>query len=103
MIVLSVAASGCAHSFVRSAGDLGGEPEEFVGLLYKERWNREKVLPVASDMQFEARVHTDQGDQVIAGELVGGSFGQSSILVNVGGDQVIAITWSPPTLTRIED
>jgi hypothetical protein len=76
--------SGCGHSFVRSAGDLGGQPGEFAGLLYKNRWQKTKVLPVAKEVRIEARVATDEGDQVIDGTLVGGSATQAVLLVELG-------------------
>jgi hypothetical protein len=75
---------GCGHSFVRSAGDLGGEPGEFAGMLYKNRWQKSKVLPVAKDVRIEARVATDDGDQLVDGTLVGGSAAQAALLVDLG-------------------
>jgi hypothetical protein len=75
---------GCGHNFVRPANDLGGEPGEFAGLLYKNRWQKTKVLPVAKEVRIEARVATDEGDQVIDGTLVGGSATQAVLLVELG-------------------
>ena len=53
-------------------------------MLYKNRWQKSKVLPVAKDVRIEARVATDEGDQVIDGTLVGGSAVQAALLVELG-------------------
>ena len=82
---------GCAHSFVRPAGDLGGPPDEFAALLYKAQWQKQKVLPVAKHVRLEARVVADQGEQVIEGRVVGGSASQSALLVDLGSGAPTAI------------
>ena len=90
-------AIGCGHSFVRPAGDLGGMPDDFAGLLYKKNWQKQKVLPVIKNVRLEAKVMTDQGEQVIDGQLLGGSVGQSALLVDLG-----AATPTPVPVTALK-
>lgn len=103
LLTLLLVASGCGHSFVRSAGDLGGEPEEFAGMLYKNRWQKSKVLPVAKDVRIEARVTSDQGDQVIDGTLVGGSATQAALLVDLGGAEPTPIPVAALRRIKVHD
>ena len=96
-------AIGCGHSFVRPAGDLGGSPDDFAGLLYKTRWQKQNVLPVTKNVRLEARVSTDQGEQVIEGQLVGGSVGQSALLVDLGAGAPTAIPVNALKRMKVHD
>ena len=94
LFALTFIVSGCSHSYVRPVADVKASGEDYAVLLAKKRWDGKKVLQVRRDLEFEARIVRPEGEQVVAGQILGGSASQNALVVDLGeGPNALPTTW----------